>query len=291
MNMTDGLVPTHPGLRYGDDSPRQSLDVYLTPQRPRAPLVLLIHGGAFRFGDKRSELHTVPAWLERGYSVASIGYRLSGEATFPAAPRDCAAALRWLCAHAADLGVDGGTVVPFGASAGGHLAAMLGVTASRPEAFGGDPAAGAAVAAVVDWFGPTRFLAMDAQNRERPPRPRAAAAPGEPAVVPMNHDADDSPESLYLGGPLQSVPDRARASDPTTYVPDAAWLPPFLVVHGDADPLVPHLQSVVLADALAAHGGQVDVRILPGYGHGGPEWVVDVLPATIAWVDGVLARR
>lgn len=289
MSRPDAPVPTRPDLRYGEGSARRTLDLYLTPERHRAPLVLLIHGGAFRFGDKRSDLSTVPSWLARGYSVASIGYRLSGEAPFPAAPADCKAALRWLRAHAGDLGFDGDTIVPFGASAGGHLAAMLGVTADQPTPFDDGPdAVPAGVGAVVDWFGPTRFLAMDPQNLERPPRP---PADGSPPPVPMQHDADDSPESLYLGAPIRSVPDLAAASDPTHWVATAGALPPFLIVHGDADPLVPHLQSVLLADALAAHGGEVDLRVMQGLGHGGPEWVTDVLPRTIAWVDGVLARR
>ena len=108
---------------------------------------------------------------------------------------------------------------------------------------------------------------------------------------PREHDDPASPESRYLGAPIQSVPEIAAASDPTSYVSTAGALPPFLIVHGDDDHLVPHLQSVLLADELLAHGGEADLRILPGYGHGGPGWVEEVLPASIDWLDEVLARE
>jgi acetyl esterase/lipase len=165
---------------------------------------------------------------------------------------------------------------------------MLGVTGDQPTVFDAtsDPTVDAAVAAVIDWFGPIRFLEMDAHDRERPPT-------GDPLFVPpwpRSHDDAASPESRYLGAPIQTVPALAAASDPTTYIPAAATLPAFLIAHGDADHLVPHLQSVLLADELRAHGAEVDLRILPGFGHGGPGWVEQVLPASIDWLDDVLRR-
>jgi acetyl esterase/lipase len=283
------VQPTYADLRYADASPVQTLDLYLPPygSSPR-PLVVIIHGGAFLMGDKRSEITAIPALLERGYAIASIGYRLSGEALFPAAVQDCRAALRWLSLHAEEHGLDRARFALWGASAGGHLAAMLGVTGDQPTLFDAtsDATVDASVAAVIDWFGPTRFLAMDAHDLERPPT-------GEPAFLPpwpREHDDPSSPESRYLGAPVQSVPELASASDPTTYIPTASALPAFLIVHGDGDFLVPHLQSVLLAETLAAHGGEVDLRILPGYGHGGPGWVEEQLPASIDWLDRVLAR-
>jgi acetyl esterase/lipase len=281
------VQPTYADLRYADASPVQTLDIYLPAHgsAPR-PLVVIIHGGAFLMGDKRSEITAIPALLDRGYAIASIGYRLSGEAVFPAAVQDCKTALRWLTQHADDYRLDRTRFALWGASAGGHLAAMLGVTGDQPTLFDAtsDPSVDSSVAAVIDWFGPTRFLAMDAHDRERPPS-------GEPAFLPpwpRQHDDPASPESRYLGAPVQTVPDLAAASDPTTYVPTATALPAFLIAHGDGDFLVPHLQSVVLAESLAAHGGEVDLRILPGYGHGGPGWVEEVLPASIDWLDQAL---
>ena len=280
--------PTYADLRYADASPVQTLDLYLPHNRAaaRLPLVVIIHGGAFLMGDKRSEITAIPSLLERGYAIASIGYRLSGEATFPAAVQDCKAGLRWLGEHADDHGLDRRRFAVWGASAGGHLAAMLGVTGDQPTVFDAtsDPGVDASVAAVVDWFGPTRFLAMDAHDRERPPT-------GEPAFLPpwaREHDDPASPESRYLGAPVQSVPAIAAASDPTAYIATAARLPAFLIAHGDGDHLVPHLQSVLLAEELRAHGGEVDLRILPGLGHGGPGWVEEILPASIDWLDAAL---
>ena len=92
------VLPTYADLRYADASPVQTLDLYLPHAHAVAPLplVVVIHGGAFLMGDKRSEITAIPALLERGYAIASIGYRLSGEATFPAAGQDCKAGLRWL---------------------------------------------------------------------------------------------------------------------------------------------------------------------------------------------------
>lgn len=281
--------PTYADLRYADASPVQTLDLYLpADDGGQAPLVVIIHGGAFLMGDKRSEITAIPALLERGYAVASIGYRLSGEARFPAAVQDCLAALRWLCRNAEGYGLDRDRFALWGASAGGHLAVMLGIVGGQPTMFdaGSDPRGDASVAAVIDWFGPVRFSALDEHDRERPPT-------GVPDFVPpwpREHDHPQSPESRYLGAPVQSVPELAAASDPTTYLAAAAALPAFLVVHGDGDHLVPHLQSVLLADALAARGAEVDLRILAGLGHGGPGWVPDQIEASIAWLDGVLGR-
>ena len=284
------VPPTYADLRYADASPVQTLDLYL-PRAPAVeplPLVVIIHGGAFLMGDKRSEITAIPSLLERRYAIASIGYRLSGEATFPAAVQDCKAGLRWLSRNADDHGLDRSRFAVWGASAGGHLAAMLGVTGDQPTIFDAtsDPSVDASVAAVVDWFGPTRFLAMDAHDRERPPT-------GGPAFVPpwpREHDDPLSPESRYLGAPIQSVPELASASDPTAYIATASRLPAFLIAHGDNDHLVPHLQSVLLADELRAHCGEVDLRILQGFGHGGPGWVEDVLPTSIDWLDATMGR-
>lgn len=284
------LEPTHADLRYGDASTVQTLDLYLPGQPGHAlmPLVVIIHGGAFLMGDKRSEITAIPALLERGYAIASVGYRLSGEAPFPAAVQDCKASLRWLSSHAEEHALDRTRFAMWGASAGGHLAAMLGVTGDQLTLFDAtsDPTVDASVAAVIDWFGPTRFLAMDLHDRERPPT-------GEPTFTPPwppLHDDPASPESRYLGAPIQSVPELAAASDPTSYIAAAARLPAFLIAHGDSDHLVPHLQSVLLADQLRAHGGEVDLRILPGFGHGGPGWVEEVLPASIDWLDEAFGR-
>jgi acetyl esterase/lipase len=229
---------------------RQKLDLYLPAGERPLPLIVWIHGGAFRLGDKGGNVPLEV--LERGYALASINYRLSQHALFPAQIEDCKAAVRWLRAHAAQYGLDASRVAAWGPSAGGHLAAMLGVT-DHVRAFevGEHLEQSSRVQAVVDYFGPTDFLQMDAHR-----------VPGGQA-----HDAPDSPESELVGGPIQEHPDWVAQANPVTYVrPDAA---PFLIVHGEADPLVPHHQSELLAAALQRAGVPATFYTVQGGGHGG----------------------
>jgi acetyl esterase/lipase len=191
-------------------------------------------------------------YLGAGYAIASINYRLSQHALFPAQIEDCKAAVRWLRAHAAQYGLDAARFGAWGPSAGGHLVAMLGTTGNVAELDVGEHLeASSRVQAVVDYFGPTDFLQMDAH---RMPKGKV-------------HDAADSPESELVGGPIQENADRVAAANPITYVsPDA---PPFLIVHGELDPLVPHHQSELLVAALKRAGVPVTFYTVVGAGHGG----------------------
>jgi acetyl esterase/lipase len=229
---------------------RQTLDLYLPSVGGRFPLIVWIHGGAFRAGSKSDG---VPVqYVASGYAVASINYRLSQHAIFPAQIEDCKAAVRWLRANAERFNLNPRRFCAWGPSAGGHLSAMLGTSANEKHFDVGDHLSfSSAVQAVVDYFGPTDFLQMDAH---RPPDG-------------MVHDAPDSPESQLVGGPIQDHPDRVARANPTSYVtPDA---PPFLIVHGYQDPLVPHHQSVLLTLALAHAGVPVTFYTVKGGGHGG----------------------
>jgi acetyl esterase/lipase len=232
--------------------PRQKLDLYVPGVDAPAPLVVYIHGGAFRAGDKAE--HAPLEYLAEGYALAAINYRLSQHALFPAQIEDCKAAVRWLRAHAKEYGLDPRRVAVGGSSAGGHLAAMVG-TAHHVKAFdvGEHLDVSSRVQAVLDYFGPTDFLQMDAH---RPPGG-------------MVHDTPDSPESQLVGGPIQENPDRVARANPITYI--TAGAPPFLIVHGDRDPLVPHHQSVLLATALEKAGVPVTFYTVEGGGHGGFE--------------------
>jgi acetyl esterase/lipase len=232
---------------------RQTLDLYL-PHAPGAgdalrPLIIWVHGGAFRMGSKEDKVPL--AYVAEGYAVASLNYRLSRHALWPAQIEDCKAAVRWLRAHAADYGLDPARFAAWGESAGGHLVAMLG-TAGEVAALevGEYLHVSSRVQAVVDYFGPTDFLQMDAHR------------------LPdgMVHDAADSPESQLVGGPIQAHPERVAAANPVTYVSPAA--PPFLIVHGDQDPLVPYHQSQLLDAALRAAGVPVTFYTVTGAGHG-----------------------
>ena len=203
------------------------LDLYLPLEAAVAlPVILWVHGGAWRKGSKENP----PAvrMVERGYAVASISYRLSQEALFPAQIHDCKAAVRWVRAHAARYGLDPERVGAWGASAGGHLVALLGTSGGVPELEGAEGNLGhsSRVRAVCDYFGPSDFTRMN-------------DVPGT-----MDHDASDSPESQLIGGPIQSNPEKVAFANPITYI--SAEDPPFLIVHGAADLTVLPNQSQLL---------------------------------------------
>lgn len=174
------------------------------------------------FGSKESAL--MPTRLiAKGYAIASLDYRLSGDALFPAAVEDCKAAIRWLRAHGSQYGpLDTDRIIVWGESAGAHMASMLGVTCASPR--GDDFEVGdhldksSAVAGVVAYYGPSDFLQMDKH------------APQDGKSQP--HDPADSPESLYMGGPIQEIPDKVARANPVTYVSAEEKAPPFFLAHG-----------------------------------------------------------
>lgn len=248
--LPDGAV-AHRDLAYVPGGhERQKLDLYLPKGGTNLPLIINIHGGAFKMGSKEQG---VPLdYLSLGYAVASINYRLSQHAKFPAQIEDCKAAVRWLRAHAAEYRIDPNRIAAWGASAGGHLAAMLGTTGDTREFdVGGNLEQSSRVQAVVDYFGPTDFLQMDAH------------------CLPngMTHDPANSPESELVGGAIQEHKDRVARANPITYVTPGD--PPFLICHGDADPMVPHHQSELLEAALRKAGVPVIFYTVKGAGHGG----------------------
>jgi acetyl esterase/lipase len=277
------LVPVAADVAYADLSDAQTLDLYV-PEDGEGPfpLVINIHGGAFMMGDKAMSAAELDPLIAAGYAVASLNYRLSGEALFPAQIQDVKAAVRWLRANAATYNLDPDRFASFGASAGGNLAAMLG-TSGDVEEFD-DPALGHAdvssrVQAVIDWFGPIDFLQMDAQFAADDVCPASAES----------HDAANSPESLLLGAGVQTMPDLAAAANPITYVTDDD--PPFFIQHGTADCNVPIAQSQLLLEALLEATGEEQNTFIPieGAGHGGSEFSAeDNFALVIAFLDGAL---
>lgn len=249
-------APDHADVAYAPLSPSQKLDLYLPEGSGPFPLVINIHGGGFRMGDKGMlDAPIAEALLAKGIAVASIDYRLSGEARFPAAIEDAKAAIRFLRANAARYRLDPERFMAFGQSAGGNLASLVGTTGNS-DAFDnpalGNPGVSSRVVAVIDWFGPTDFGQMDAQARAQGCTP--------------DHGAADSPESTYLGAPIAKVPDKVRAANPITYLDPAD--PPFLLQKGAEDCLVPVGQSRLLEAALRKAGVPVTLEIVGGAGHG-----------------------
>ena len=207
------------------------------------------------FGDRRYLPETLrpnqifDELLAAGLAVATIDYRHALEAPFPAQLHDAKAAVRYLRAFGDELGVSTERIGVMGESAGGHIAALVGLTAHRPDLEGTHGVVGqsSAVDVVVDWYGPADLSTMP---RRTPPPPVAAKLPPELLVAPE--------DQLTRGLEGASLAD---ASPITHVTPDA---PPFLLVHGTDDWLVPYSQSEQLAAALAAAG--VSARLEPVHG-------------------------
>ncbi|MEQ8847463.1 family 16 glycoside hydrolase [Botrimarina sp.] len=247
-------LETHKDIDYvGAGVARQTLDLYLPKNRDRTrplPLVAYIHGGGWRHGSK-DKANLVKRLAESGrYAAASIGYRLTDEAVWPAQIHDCKAAIRWLRANAKRHGYDPQRIGVWGISAGGHLVAMLGV--SRGSEFvegdlGPHTDASSEVACVVNWFGPSDLTAMGPQGTEL--------------------SGPDAPQSLLVGGAVEENAALARTASPIHYA--SADDAPMLIVHGTRDPLVPFEQSAELLHALQSAGAPIALLAVQGAGHGG----------------------
>lgn len=271
--------PRYRDLAYASLSPAQKLDLFLPESGGPFPVVLIVHGGAFMFGDKADpqSMAGTDALLKHGFAVANLNYRLSGEARAPAQIQDVKTAVRWLRTHAKEYNLDPEKFGAWGASAGANLVALLGTAIGIPALEGvelGNPEVSSRVQAVVDWFGPIDFLKMDSQFS------------GKPAS--QTHDASDSPESLLIGAPIQARPDLVKVVNPITYISPKAS--PFLVQHGTEDDTVPVQQSQLLYNALlpVIGAGKVTLTLFEGAGHGGGQQFWD--PANVELVLGFLDK-
>jgi acetyl esterase/lipase len=230
--------------RVGDTPLR--LDLY----RPETsgellPLVVWVHGGGWVGGDKANPM-ALPL-SGQGYVVASVNYRLSGVASFPAQIEDCRAAIRWLRANASAYNIDPKRIGVWGSSAGGHLVALLGTAGdeTRWDTVGGSPDQSARVQAVCDYYGPANFLVEN---------------------MPGGGKGPESPVGRLLGGPVDERKEEARQASPVTYV--SRDDPPFLIFHGDKDATVPIEQSEMLEAALKDAGVDAAFVRVKDAGHG-----------------------
>ena len=242
-------------LSYGDvGNPRHRLDLYLPKKRTRAtlPVIVYLHGGAWWHGDKSDGAGRLLPFVRSGaYAGVAAGYRLSGEASWPAQIHDCKAAIRWVRANAAKYGLDPDRIAVWGRSAGAHLALMLGATGDVPElegAVGPHRGVSSAVTAVVSFFGASDLTALN----------------GTPSDV--DRSAPNAPEAKLIGGPLRENADLAKAASPITYV--SASDPPVLIVHGTADRIVPYDQALRLDAALKQAGVTSYLVTVTDGGHG-----------------------
>jgi acetyl esterase/lipase len=270
-------------LAYATRSPQNRLDLYLPAGNGPFPVMVMVHGGGWAGDDRRSggplqetEMKRLPA---RGYAVASINYRLSGEAAFPAAIHDVKAAVRWVRAHAREHRLDPERIALWGASAGGHLAALAALSRGEPaleDLEMGNPAQSSAVAAVITVNGPSDLLRLDAQALE-------AGCP----LFRGGYDAPRSYTSRLMGCDITEAGCRrkAQAANPVRYATRDD--PPVLIIQGTRDCAVAPGQARLLDEVLRGAGVDVTLHWVEGAEHGGPLYTE---PAARGAVDRFLDR-
>ncbi len=248
----------------GDDHIGHRLDIHLpTVEMQAYPVIICIYGSAWFSNDRKSAAFRSgigQTLLENGFAVVTINHRSSRDAIFPAQIHDVKAAIRFIRANGDQFSLDTNFVGITGWSSGGHLSAFAGTSSHTSEFsldgekihlegdLGDFSGSSSHVDAVVDWFGPTDFLIMDKCGSS------------------FSHNDAQSPESSLVGGEIQTHVIACRMADPATYVKDDT--PPFLIFHGDADPLVPHCQSQHLYDKLQAANVPSELFMIEGGKHG-----------------------
>lgn len=264
-----------------DGNKAHVLDILRPKRAPKDPMPVLvfIHGGGFTGGDKTAGYAHLVRFAKRGYFCATINYRSANEAHFPAQLQDCKCAIRFLRAHAKQYNLDPDHIGVWGASAGGNLVAMLGVTGgiAEFEGDGGWQDQSSRVQAVVDYYGMTDFMAIDELVKQ-----------GKATERFMRRDGSTSISHLLGVEKWWEHPDLCRKASPTTYVTkDDA---PFAIFHGDLDPLTNHEQSELLNERLRAAGVESDFYLVKGGKHG---WGArpDVDEKVDAFLDKHLKRR
>ena len=234
-----------PNVTYGVANNRDNnVDLYI----PRGadgptPVLMYIHGGGWVGGSKEANVLRLLPWLERGWAVVNVQYRLGAVSLAPAAVEDCLCALRWVLTNAEQYNIDTDRIVVTGNSAGGHLALTTGMI---PASAGLDRQCPGneelQVAAILNWYG----------------------------ITDVGDLLDGENMKTYAVQWMGSMPDRfeiAERVSPLTYVREG--LPPILTIHGDADPVVPYQHATRLTDALKRAGVTAELHTVPGGGHGG----------------------
>lgn len=247
---------TYSNINYaGDTSHFHLLDIYLPPSaKPNTPLVIWVHGGAWMVNDKYSDMsymaNTIKGFIDSGYALASIDYRYSTVAPFPAQIQDCNQAVEYLYQNAEKYKLDKKRIALIGFSAGGHLASLMAMSnnSNIPAFYHDGKKPHFTIKTVLDFYGPQDFISMITALGDGPP----------PSPNPM---------ALLLGALPMERPDLAKAASPLTYLDKAD--PPFFIVQGEKDQSVPQSQAVLLNGWMNVLGIPHKLTIVPGAPHYG----------------------
>lgn len=248
----------------GDRITGHTLDIHL-PKNGQVPfpVIVCIYGSAWFSNNSKATTFSTglgQVLLKEGFAVVNINHRSSSDAKFPAQIQDVKAAIRFIRGNSAVFSLDSNFIGITGWSSGGHLSALTGTTNTTKEdkigglnvdiegSLGMFKQVSSRVNAVVDWFGPTDFLIMDSCGSS------------------FKHNEEKSPESSLIGGAIQENKDKVALANPISYVNKTN--PPFLIFHGDKDPLVPHCESIRLYEKLQKEGVKSELVIIAGGGHG-----------------------
>ena len=249
--MPEGVTVTADIPFANVDGHELALDLYMPAAIEDPPLLVWVHGGAWRAGSRKSV--STLAFVEAGHALASVSYRLSGVAPFPAQSHDIKGAIRFLRAHADDYGYDASQIGILGSSAGAHLAALVGVTNGNVElegTVGGNLEQSSDIDAIVAYYPATNLVSILDQS------------------TPFGLNVRVPALEALLGGPVEEKSELARLASPVVHV--GADDPPLYLLHGDQDPQMPINQSHELHGAYKEHGLAAEFEVVHGSPHGGP---------------------
>ena len=252
-------------IPYANDTLKKHLlDVYIPPIKKLSyPLIIWIHGGAWMSNDKHADMgymtNTIKAFIDNGFAVASIDYRFSTTAPFPAQIQDCNRAIEYICKNAGEYNIDDSRMALIGFSAGGHLASLIGLSNNRfvKEFYYNGKKPVFKINAVLDFYGPSDLLTLKGNDSKDP----------------------KNPVTLLLGGMAADVPDLAKKASPITYIDKKD--PPFFIVQGEKDQSVNPEQSVSLSNLLTKAGVKNELVIVPNAPHYGVMFDADYITKRI----------
>lgn len=260
-------------IPYANDTLKKHLlDIYLPPTgKSSYPVVVWIHGGAWLSNDKYADMgymkNTLKGFIDNGYAVASIDYRWSTTAVFPAQIQDCNQALEFLYQNAAKYKLDKDRIALIGFSAGGHLANLLGLSNNNTvkDFYADGKKPHFKIKLVLDFYGPSDFLTIKGNDSKDP----------------------GNPLTLLLGGMVADNPGKAKKASPVTYIDKND--PPFLIVQGEKDESVNPEQSISLSSKLKQAGVKNDLIVVPNAPHYGVMFdAVDIREKIFAYLNEYL---